>query len=352
MNMDRRQDNINRGHIYLTSLLTDEQINRLKNKSNQVRRYNFFDSSKIKVNYNQFPTLTPEEVKETLDKHGLPVDENDNVNSNGFPYEHVYLNLDPIINDIYINEIYFLKFLNNKTVNFNFSPYWIFSFNILDKYYTISKLINRGYLASDYSPTRFLKLKIIPLLKEILENNNINFRKNERKQELINLIIENNLISQSEIIPTYYLTEKGEQLIEDCNIFFINKNIGYPIFEYDLQKKEDLYYWFDIYKKKYANEKLWGFLRNLYLSFSKLKDDNYEQFLFNCFILDISGLINNGYDSFENILINNMYKQEFKDYEHLLNNSIYDELPFNYLSKPEILDILEKINKYEKKTYK
>lgn len=189
MNTDRRQDNINRGHIYLTSLLTNEQINRLKNKSNQVRRCNFFDSSKIKVNYNQFPTLTPEEVKETLDKHGLPVDENDNVNSNGFPYEHVYLNLDPIINDIYINEIYFLKFLNNKTINFNFSPYWIFSFNILDKGYTISKLINQGYLASDYSASRFLKLKTIPLLKEVLENNNINFRKNERKQELINLII-------------------------------------------------------------------------------------------------------------------------------------------------------------------
>lgn len=342
--MDRRKDNIKRGHIYLVDILTKEQINRLKEKYNSIN--NFFDASSaniIKINYEQFPTLTTQEVNTILKKHGFEV-RNNIVIPSGFSFGTRYLNLKPIIDDIYINEIFFLKFLNNKTIDFYFSPYWIFNFCILDKDYTINKFLDAGYLLLDYSISRFLTNKTVVELKEILENNHIEFKRNLRKSDLINLIIENNLITQSEVSPTYCLTDKGQNLIDNCEIFFINKAIEFPIFEYDLQKEKDLYYWFNQYKENYMNIHMWGFLRNLYLSFSKLKDNNKEQFLFNCFILDISGLTNSSYDNLTNVLINRMYKKAFPDGEYLLNNSIYDELPFNYLSKIEILDILQKIN--------
>lgn len=331
---EARQRNKDKGHIYLIDLLDNERIKRLNNKYEKVKNFNYIETSKpIKINYKQFPSLSQKDVNNKLNEY----------NMNIFGFGERYLNLKPIENDVYINEIYFLKYLDNKLIDTYISPYWEFNFCIFDKECVIKKLIKKSYLNIDFSIGRFLTNKKITELKEILKNNNIYFKSNLKKQELINLIIENKI--DIEITPTYYMTNKGHILIENCNVYFENRRIGYPIEENDLQANNDFYYWLPIYVKKYESKFLWGLLRNLYHNFSNLYDENSKQFLFNCFILDLSGLANNGYDKPENILIVNMYKNAFtKDIDNLIDKSIYNELPFNYLSKDEIKEIIYKIN--------
>lgn len=328
---DIKENNIKKGHLYLTDLLSEQEIHALYKKMNLIRPKPYIRKIyKKKINNKQFPTI------KNIDKHLekiLPF----------FKFNQRYLNLKPIEENIYINEIYFMLHLNNKRIETEISPYWDVNHCIFDKNYVINKLISSNYLYLDYSINIYLNSLTIPQLKNILKENVIKFNSNCKKQELINLIIENNIYLT--ITPTYLITEKGNRLIEKINIFLINKKIKYAIREKDLQEKEDLYFWLNEYKKDYIRGFLWGLLRNLYLSFSYLEDENSEIFLFNCFVIDISGLANDCYENPNNILISDMYKSAFKsNTKELLDKSIYDELPFNYLTKNQIIKIVSILN--------
>ena len=344
----RNEDNIKRGHVYLIDIVSEEQKKRIYNeyeKVKDIRHYSELGS--VKINFKQFKPIMKKQVRKILTHYGFKI-KNDIAYNSGLVFGTRYLNLNPIRKGLYINEIFFLKFLDGKPLDFNFSAYWIFNYCILDKELILKKLIKKKYLNIGYSIYRYLKLNKNTELKEILKKNNIKFKSNTNKDELINLIINNNIINESEVVPTYYITEEGKNIIKECEVYFINKKIEYPILETDLYINNDMYYWLYKYKEEYIEKEIWGYLRNIYFAFSRLKDENEKIFLFNSFIIDTSGLENSSYCTPGQIVIYNMYKNEFHDVEKLLDYSIYDELPFHYLTKEEIVQIVEKINEIPK----
>lgn len=108
------------------------------------------------------------------------------------------------------------RVVGNETINHNYVIE-----NNIDVTATLNKLVNEGALNIENKPETSLPKLTLPKLKEILKNNNLKVSGN--KQELINRIIENyNVIDSDDLdLPLMYVpTEKGVKIINETQYIF------------------------------------------------------------------------------------------------------------------------------------
>lgn len=319
----------------LISYLTKEEYIQLINK------YNDYNDRYTKlINKNDIYKNRCDDA--FLNNHEIKMD---NFISGGFIFGKRWEKLKKIDDYLFPNHLFFLKFLENKDENLNLSSYWEFNFLIKNPKKLIQFFIEYDYIEVVQSKKGALNRLNISELKQILEK--LDLTKKGKKEELINTILNSNY----EVTPIniYVLTKKSKELINNNNIFFINEKIGFPFFEKDIQKYnistiEELKKLFLIYKNKYINTFSWGLLRNLYHSMYKLtKEDIY---IINMIILDLSGLSNDNLEEPDFLIITNVIKKFIKniDIDKIdFSKTIYDELPFNYLTKEQIISIFFRI---------
>lgn len=119
------------------------------------------------------------------------------------------------------NEIIFLKFMNNKSLNISFSPRWEFQYELKPRI-ELAKLLKLEYLthSSWYDNVKNATMKE---LKEVLKTENLKTSGN--KQELIETVFGNidaDLLEKTFNKGKYILTDKGKQIIEKNKKLFMS----------------------------------------------------------------------------------------------------------------------------------
>lgn len=158
---------------------------------------------------------TQNEVIETEENQPLHYD--DTVSE-----EETQKELDSIKNDeLSVNEIIFLKFMNNKDIAISFSSRWEFMYEIKPRI-EVSKLLKLEYLtySSWYDNVKSATMKE---LKEILKQEGLPVSGN--KQELIERVLGNvdaDLLERTFNKGKYILTDKGNKIIEKNKRLFMS----------------------------------------------------------------------------------------------------------------------------------
>ncbi len=121
------------------------------------------------------------------------------------------------------NEIIFLKFMNNKSTDIEFSPRWEFQYDIKPRI-TLSKLLNLKYLTySKYKDN--VKNSTISELKQFLKNQNYKISGN--KEELIKRVLLNfdeETLKRNFHKRKYILSNKGQQALnKNKDLFMSNR---------------------------------------------------------------------------------------------------------------------------------
>ncbi len=120
-----------------------------------------------------------------------------------------------------IDEVEFLKYINNKKVDIKFSPRWEFEYEIRPRI-EVAKLLKLQYIT--YSSWKDnIQNSTMTELKEVLKLENLKVSGN--KQELIERAVGNidmSLLKKTFNKSKYVLTEKGKKVIEQNKILFMS----------------------------------------------------------------------------------------------------------------------------------
>lgn len=319
---------------FIEKYFSKEQIERMwKDYNEESYRFNKYRIAKerknLEVNFEQFNYLSKNEIENIFKEENVSIFEGNE-----------FLNNKKIDNCIYPNEMIFLKFLNGKDKDEYISSHWRSVELILNAQKVKKKLLDNAYLTIENSKEGTLNLLTIPVLKEILRSNNLKLV--GKKQDLINRIIDNNIDVETK--PIYKLTEKGENIISQNDFYFKAKKYGVSTNDFQKYNFNEVEKYLDI-KIKEAWGENWLTVRYSYLMLYKLNKNPKDKL--NVLIIDISGLSDgNVLDTPELLFLSDLTLQEIDDilkkYDEYIENSIYDELSFKYLTKEEIKELLEK----------